>query len=82
MQFASYQFGCGKPVPFVSFEATSEAYVDFCNCNGLTISSQPGCTIMNADGKAAAHVSYNGRVWAGGRKEWTPETPMLFDSRF
>jgi hypothetical protein len=36
-----------------------------------------GMGLISDGGKIVAHVSYNGRVWAGG--EYVPGAPLLYD---
>jgi hypothetical protein len=41
-------------------------------------STFPRMTIVDlGTGETVAHVSWNGRVWAGKPEEWKPTTPML-----
>ena len=53
------------PRPFHSFADVSSAYRRTIEHLGLGASQTPPCTIFDETGMLVAHVSYNGRVWAG-----------------
>jgi hypothetical protein len=36
-----------------------------------------GCGEYSEDGKVVAHVSYNGRMWQGAARDWSPVTPEI-----
>ena len=37
--------------------------------------------VVERDGVSFAHVSYNGRVWAGAPSDWSPGMVPLYDPR-
>lgn len=81
MQFASYRIGGAKPAPFASLESTSAAYVAMRDRKGWTMRNAPECAILDDQGQPVAHVSYNGRIWAGMPRDWHPDTQLLFCNR-
>ena len=81
MQFTSYQIGSAKPVPFVSLEATSAAYAAMRERKGWTMRNAPQCAILDDQGQPVAHVSYNGRIWAGMPRDWRSDAAPLFCNR-
>jgi hypothetical protein len=62
-------------------ESLTEASAKFCAARdtaGTGASETPTPMLYNAAGVLIAHISFNGRVWAGHPREWTPETkPMM-----
>src|SRR5439155_9566271 len=61
-----------KSFPFTSCEAVSAAYRATIEKLGLGGSKTPACLIFNFSGGIVGHVSYNGRVWLGDERSWTP----------
>jgi hypothetical protein len=51
---------------------------DAADCGASEIHAQ---TIVDESGEVIAHVSYNGRVWAGTPQAWTVDAVPLFDNR-
>jgi hypothetical protein len=67
--------GSCPPVPFKTLNEASVAYRAFIEQNGLGSRDAGACYIRDG-GKVVAHVSYNGKVWAG--KEWDGKAEPLF----
>jgi hypothetical protein len=58
----------------------TEASSKFCAARdraGTGASQTPTPILYNAAGVLIAHISYNGRVWAGHPHDWTQETKPL-----
>ncbi|MCB1460967.1 MAG: hypothetical protein KDJ90_00725 [Nitratireductor sp.] len=60
---------------FTTYEKVSEAYCETrdrldATASGRTGPLAPQCTIHAGDGEQLAHVSYNGKVWAGDARDW------------
>jgi hypothetical protein len=64
--------------PFTTAEAASKFYRDHIGERGASLISH-GCYIRDAHGDVIAHVSYNGRVWAGAERDWTPDTDAIWN---
>ena len=64
-------WGCeeNKAVEVSSFKEASQVCKDFIERNDLGSGNWAGGLILDNNGNAIAHVSYNGRVWEG--KEYT-----------
>lgn len=64
-----------------SVSSLAEASAMFCAARdkaGTGASRTPTPMVYNAAGDLVAHISYNGRVWSGHPRDWTPETkPMM-----
>ena len=54
-----------KKLPFKGAAHASRAYRETIERLGIGGSKTPPCTIVNESGAIVAHVSYNGKVWAG-----------------
>lgn len=68
----------GRRLPFYGIKETSEVYRATIDRLGLGGSQTPRCEILDGD-TVVAHVSYNGRVWAGDGANWTPDVEPIFD---
>lgn len=64
--------------PFTTAEAASKLYRDHIGHRGAS-QIRHGCYILDARGDVIAYVSYNGRVWAGNGKDWTPDAESIWD---
>lgn len=62
-----------------SWRDVSIAYRRTIEALDLGSSRAPGCEILDSFGTVVAHVSYNGRVWLGPRRDWTPDTQRLYE---
>lgn len=69
--------GDGPELPIVTLNQASAAYRAFLDSGGLG-SSEAGCCLIRQAGKVVAHVSYNGKVWAGTERDWKAGTEPLF----
>ena len=70
-------------VSFTDYAELSAMYRDLVERMGATASGRtgplaPDCDIYDAEGEIVAHMSYNGRVWAGKRSGWTTQTELLY----
>ena len=36
---------------------------------------------LSLDGSPIGYVAYNGRIFAGNSRQWTPDTALLYDNR-
>lgn len=70
--------GKSKEVPFVTLNEASAAYRAFIEENGFG-GRDAGICVIKSEGKVVAHVSYNGKVWAGSPVNWTGATELLFN---
>lgn len=77
-----YTMAIGKRRYAVS--SLAEASAMFCAARdkaGTGASQTPTPMVFDAaTGKLVAHVSYNGRVWAGHPRDWTPRTKPLLEA--
>ena len=64
-----------------SFAHASRLYCAERDRRGVGASRMHAAPITDPDGSTVAYVSYNGRVWQGEPREWTPDTTMLYESR-
>lgn len=69
---------------FTSYADISAAYCAARDHTGATASGRtgplaPSCDIYSASGRRVAHVSYNGKVWAGDPHDWQPGVKPIFD---
>lgn len=65
-----------------SLQQASEMWERARDASGLGASQIGGhALIVNESGATVAHVSYNGRVWAGLPSGWTPESTPIYDNR-
>lgn len=62
-----------------TFEQASQMFCAARDKNGEGASKTPSPLIVDDAGSVIAHVSYNGRVWAG--QSWAPDATPLFDNR-
>lgn len=62
-----------------SFEQASQMFCIARDKSGEGANKVPSPKIVDESGSVIAHVSYNGRVWAG--CEWTPDATPLYDNR-
>jgi hypothetical protein len=69
-----------KSVPVASLAEASAAYSAAREASGKGGSKWPSGIVFEG-GRAVAHVSYNGRVWAKPSRDWTPGDVPLFDNR-
>ncbi len=63
--------------PVASLEEASAMFCAARNKAGTGAKDTPTPMIFDTAGKLVAHVSYNGRVWAGHPRDWTPQTKPL-----
>ena len=70
-----------KQWPFVGLAETSAMFCAARDKSGNGASRTPKCLVVDANGNTVAHVSYNGRVWAGNGNDWTPDTTPLYCNR-
>jgi len=68
------------PVVPDTIAAASALYCAKRDASKLPSSRMPAAFIMR-DGKTIGHLSYNGRVWAGSPRHWTPDTKPIYDNR-
>lgn len=76
--------GDSEPFVFKTLNEASAAYMAFLTKNDLGGREAGRCVIRKGFDRRAevvAHVSFNGRVWAGEARNWTPKTELLFESR-
>lgn len=66
----------GRLLPFVGLKETSQVYRETIDRLGLGASQTPSCEILDGE-TVVAHVSYNGRVWAGAK--WISGATPLYD---
>lgn len=66
----------GRRLPFLGIRETSEVYRETIERLGLGGSQTPACEILDGD-MVVAHVSYNGRVWAG--SSWVSGAKPIYD---
>lgn len=71
---------CERRYPVASLAEASAMFVEARDKSGLGGSQTPTPMIYDAEGKLVAHVSYNGRVWAGDPRDWKPGTKPLMES--
>lgn len=75
------------PFPDGGYAEVSRTFTDVRDQTGATSSDprcgpvMPQCDLLDNKGNVVAHVSYNGRVWAGNRKGWQTGAAPLFDPR-
>lgn len=64
--------------PVTCWRDVSDAYR--CTLDSLDIgaSRAPRCDILDSTGQVVAHVSYNGKVWAGAATDWHPGDQPLY----
>jgi len=63
-----------------SYAQASAACQSYITYHGLGGGNWAGGQILDAQtGEQKAHVSYNGKVWAGREEDWTAETPCLYN---
>ncbi len=65
--------------PVRSWPQVSEAYRRTIARLGLGASHAPRCEIIDGEGQVVAHVSYNGRVWPGDVRDWSPDIRPIYD---
>ena len=74
--------GDSEPIKCETLNQASAAFLAFIQENNLGSRDAGRCVIRKGYGRApeqiVAHVSYNGKVWAGSVQEWTAETELLF----
>lgn len=68
------------PVAPETLAAASALYCAKRDASKLPSSRMPPAFIMR-DGRTIGHMSYNGRVWEGSPRQWSPETKPLYDNR-
>jgi hypothetical protein len=74
--------GDSKPFQFETLNQASAAFRAFTRDNDLGGSGCGRCVIrkgFDRRGPVVAHVSFNGRVWAGAPHEWNNKTALLMD---
>lgn len=67
----------------------AEASRQFCEARDRAVARGAGGSrrtptplLFDGDGKQVAHISYNGRVWAGHPRDWQPgRTPLVDPTR-
>lgn len=62
-----------------TFEQASQMFCIARDTMGEGASKTPSPKIVDEAGAVIAHVSYNGRVWAG--ESWTQDATPLYDNR-
>lgn len=62
-----------------SLQHASEMFCAARDRSGNGASETPTPTIVTADGRFVARISYNGRVWPD--ESWTPASIPIFDNR-
>lgn len=62
-----------------SWRDVSVAYRRTIEALDLGSSRAPACDILDGTGQIVAHVSYNGRVWLGARRDWQPGSQPLYE---
>lgn len=65
--------------PVTCWRDVSEAYRHMLDALDLGASRAPRCDILDSTGQIVAHVSYNGRIWAGSATEWQPNSKPLYE---
>lgn len=70
-----------RQFPVATFADASKLYCATRDRHGEGASRTPPADIVDAAGKLIGHISYNGRVWAGDRRDWSDKTALLFDNR-
>lgn len=63
-----------------SLAAAAAVCQRFITANDLGAGNWAGGEVYDAAGTLIANVSYNGRIWAGARDMWTPDTKELCTS--
>jgi hypothetical protein len=69
----------GNAYQVASFAQASQMFCIARDKNGEGASNTPSLLIVDDSGSVIAHVSYNGRVWAG--VAWTVDAIPLYDNR-
>lgn len=67
----------GKTYTVETLAAASKLYCELRDESGLGSSQWPDAEVLDADGKPAARISYNGRVWSPEPWEWRKSTPIM-----
>lgn len=70
-----------KSYPIASFADASRMVCAARDKSGVGSSRFKDPIIYEGD-KAVAHVSYNGRVWAGSPREWTAKSTPLCEAAY
>jgi hypothetical protein len=75
-----------KQWPIDSYKQASEVYEKVrdaadATATGATGPKMPDAIIVDGTGKQVAHISYNGRVWAGTALDQRPGAKPLYDNR-
>lgn len=72
-------FGCepNKLVPVANFRQARDLCMKFINDNDLGSGNWAGGEVMDENNKVIAHISYNGRVWEGEMKTFSPSTKEI-----
>ena len=70
----------GKKHTLPSLAECSDAYSRVRDALGLGASSLRSAPLF-LDGIQVGHIAYNGRIFVGTAKDWTPTTPLLYDNR-
>lgn len=68
----------GRKYEAATMEELSDKFVDIRDGMGLGASQLPSAPIFQ-NGKQVAHISYNGKVWAGLSGAWAVGDKPLFD---
>lgn len=68
-----------KRYQVASFEAASVMFCAARDASGNGASKTPSPRIVDEAGNVIAHISYNGRVWAGA--DYVPDAAPLYDNR-
>src|ERR1700736_5998415 len=71
----------GKAYQVASFAQASQMFCIARDKNGEGASNTPSPLIVDDAGSVIAHVSYNGRIWAGAAAAWTSDARPLYDNR-
>ncbi|HTR86214.1 MAG TPA: hypothetical protein VMI56_17150 [Reyranella sp.] len=69
-----------KSYPVADYAEASRMVEAARDRSGVGVSHFPDALIFEGDA-LVAHVSYNGRVWAGHPRAWKPGDAPLFDNR-
>ena len=66
--------------PVSSFDEASRIYCERRDQSGEGGSTFSAARLVLKDG-SRLHVSYNGRIWNGGPKDWVPGAKPVYDNR-
>lgn len=68
----------GEMIPVRTIDEARGIWLAYRDAEGIGVSGcERGCGEYMEDGKVVAHVSYNGRMWQGSARAWTPSTQEI-----